>query len=110
MPTGTPETPLSGLNFWMKFLGNVSVDWKLLEIGSARLGRRLTGALRSHVHLGSKANASPCQESQWPHSLSNVAKQLVPHLLCTSSYFVAYYIIAKSIILHYTYLCAPQAA
>ena len=94
MPTGTPETPLSGLNFWMKFLGNVSVDWKLLEIGSARLGRRLTGALRSHVHLGSKANASPCQESQWPHSLSNVAKQLVPHLLCTSSYFVAYYIIA----------------
>ena len=73
MPTGTPETPLSGLNFWMKFLGNVSVDWKLLEIGSARLGTRLTGALRSHVHLGSKANASPCQESQWPHSLSNVA-------------------------------------
>ena len=73
MPTGTPETPLSGLHFLMEFLGNVSVGWKLLEIGSARLGRRVTGALCNHVSLRSKANASPCQESQWPHSLSNVA-------------------------------------
>ena len=63
MPTVPPETPLSGLDFLMEFLGNVSVDWKLLEIGSARLGRRLTGGLRNHVHLGNKACASPCQES-----------------------------------------------
>ena len=27
------------------------MDWKLLEIGSARLGRRVTGALCNHVSL-----------------------------------------------------------
>ena len=43
MPTVPPEIDLSGLDFLIEFLGNVSVDWKLLEIGSARLGRRLTG-------------------------------------------------------------------
>ena len=63
MPTDPPEIDLSGLDFLIEFLGNVSVDWKLLEIGSARLGRTLTEGLCSHVHLGNKTNASPCQES-----------------------------------------------
>ena len=54
MPTGTPETPLSGLDFWMEFLGIFQWTGNSLRLDLQGLEEGLLGHCATMFLLGIK--------------------------------------------------------